>query len=419
MPKPPWPRNSSIRYALPLTWLLIAVPTRIRCTTDLTTTRIRGQLPHLTPARPLLASVVAARGLQPEPVATDALVHLLSSSSASCAAVKKLAQDLCGGAEFGSLSFSGQVVAGADDGRPDMIGADILGNRVVIEAKFDAELTPLQLGDSYLNRLPAGQPGVLIFLAPGDRLHTLWPSLLTIHGDLPLLSTLGSGIVADEAEMRQELADGRVISAVSWKRLLDTLRAAIEKAADSEALADLPQIEGLVDWRSRTGWTPLVPGDLSERSGRQIDALRTSIVQAAMRATAQTARNGTGDTGPGRWITSAGGHKYWAGIWFHGWSRHGLSPVWVTVRASSHATMQVIEKALVPVMEEGLRRTFRRPPRSWDIPLLVPPGAELERVTEMLTVQLQRIGELLDSIPAPVTAEVIDEFADADLDADD
>jgi len=30
---------------------------------------------------------------------------------------------------------------------------------------------------------------------------------------------------------------------------------------------------------SRTGWTPLVPWDLSERSGRQIDALRVVPVQ--------------------------------------------------------------------------------------------------------------------------------------------
>lgn len=361
----------------------------------------------------LLASVVAARGLQPEPVATDALVHLLNHSAAACAAVKKVAQGLCGGMEFGPLTFSGQAVSGGDASRPDIVGADLLGNRVVIEAKFDAELTPLQLGDSYLNRLPAGQPGVLIFLAPADRLHTLWPSLITIHGDLPLVTTMGSGIFSDEAEMRQELADGRVISAVSWESLLPRVREAIESAADSEALADLQQIKGLVDWRSRTGWTPLVPGDLSERSGRQIDALRTSILRAATEVTAQIARNGTRDTGPGRWITSAGGHKYWAGFWFWGWSHYGLSPVWVTVRASSLTTMEVIEKALIPLTTGGQRKFFRRPPISWDIPLVVPQGAEQVEVIGELIAQLRRIGELLDSIPSLVTAEVIDESADA------
>jgi hypothetical protein len=45
----------------------------------------------------VLAGLVATRGLPPEPVATQALLHLLERSPAACQALRHLAARLCPG----------------------------------------------------------------------------------------------------------------------------------------------------------------------------------------------------------------------------------------------------------------------------------------------------------------------------------
>ncbi|MET9276187.1 hypothetical protein, partial [Kribbella sp. NPDC003557] len=128
-------------------------------TTSYTTLLDATTIERMICMRGLLAQVVATRQLQPEPVATDALVHLLGYSRGARAALGNLLSELCPGASIGPLTYTGQMVAEADPGRPDIVGEDASSIRIVIEAKFDAELTAAQLGQSYLDRLPVNQPG--------------------------------------------------------------------------------------------------------------------------------------------------------------------------------------------------------------------------------------------------------------------
>ena len=134
---------------------------------------------------PLLSSVVASRGLQAEPVATDGLVHLLSTSKAARKQLLKLLSQFCPGAIFDELAFSGQVKDPLQPGRPDVVGRDASGNRLVLEAKFDAELTATQLSTAYLDQLPVGAPGVLLFLVPKHRLPAVWSQILSGPGGQP------------------------------------------------------------------------------------------------------------------------------------------------------------------------------------------------------------------------------------------
>ena len=65
----------------------------------------------------------------------------------------------------------------ADGTRPDLVGFDETGmERVLIEVKFWAELTPNQ-PNAYINRLPDDGPALVMFLAPEDRIKSLWPQL--------------------------------------------------------------------------------------------------------------------------------------------------------------------------------------------------------------------------------------------------
>ncbi|MEV7428309.1 hypothetical protein AB0N29_01710 [Nocardioides sp. NPDC092400] len=338
----------------------------------------------------LLADIVASRRLQPEPVATDALVHLLGRSPAGRIAVTDLVATLTGSAVDQPLTFTAQVVTADDQGRPDVVGSDHLGPRLILEAKFDAELTAIQQTDAYERRLTGDAPGALLYLVPDDRLRAIWAELLAgpgaghqapTHADGPTRSCL--------------LPSGNTLAATSWTHLLAVLREALGVAGDSAGLADLAQIDGLVAWRGRVGWTPVVPGDLPTRSGRQLSALVPALLAAAQQSSSTKVRNGSGDQGPGRYISSPGGHTLWVGMWLSWWARHGESPLWAQIRAADGTPVDLIAAQLA-----GLPRVVPRPEHG-DVlvPLVVPPGAELETVTEQLTGQLRDITACLATVP--------------------
>jgi hypothetical protein len=130
---------------------------------------------------------------------------------------------ICPDSGIDSLSFTGQVVAEGDAGRPDVVGTDASGVRIVLEAKFDAELTEAQLGTAYLDRLKPGMAGALLFLVPNDRLGSLW---LRIRNGLIASSSISVTSEADaDSDLRHcSLDDGRVVAAISWSRLLGVVR---------------------------------------------------------------------------------------------------------------------------------------------------------------------------------------------------
>lgn len=331
-------------------------------------------------------------------MATDALVHLLGRSPAARSAIASILEVLCPDSGIDSLSFTGQVVAEADAGRPDVVGTDASGVRMVLEAKFDAELTETQLGTAYLDRLKPGMPGALIFLVPSDRLGSLW--LRIRHGLIASTSlSVTSETDTDSDLHRCSLDDGRVVAAISWSRLLGVVRQALEAVPETDALGELAQIQGLVEWRTRVGWTPLVPGDLPERAGRQLTALRDCVLQAAGEASQKVGRtptNGTGDWGPGRYIASAAGRPYWAGLSLGAWGRHGLTPVWAIVRPSAGQPLDVIEAVL-----SNVGPVFQDFGNGVAVAFVVPEGAEQQKVTDSIVQFLVDVGAALDTLDAP------------------
>lgn len=347
------------------------------------------------PMSSLLADIVSSRQLPAEPVATDALVHLLGRSAAARTSVLGLLRAICqNDTPFHDLEFTGQVIGDVDQGRPDIVGSDELGVRVVIEAKFDAELTAAQLGTTYLDRLQPEQAGVLLFLVPQDRLAALWPRVLAGPGqsDAPAAVNLA---VADKQFLTHEVGDGRVLAAVSWTRVLASLRDAMANSLERSNLSDLEQIEGLVRWRTRTGWTPLLPGDLPARAGRQLAALASSVLRAAVTASAATVRNGSGDYGFGRHITTPGGRSYWIGLWWEYWGEYGNTPVWAQIKATPTESLTL----LVSTLSQSMLGVMKGPSKA-DIlvPIVVPLGAEQGQVEASIAAQLGAVSQALDAV---------------------
>lgn len=109
----------------------------------------------------------------------------------------------------------------------------------------------------------------------------IWPEILTGPGGLDADHVNPN--LTDPAQSRYvyQMHDGHTIATYSWERLLAVLQAAMEAAAETDNLEDLAQIRGLVSWRTRIGWTPLLPGDLPVRAGRQLAALIPTLGAAA------------------------------------------------------------------------------------------------------------------------------------------
>lgn len=345
----------------------------------------------------LLAHLVASRGLQPEPVATEALAHLLSQSPAASEVLRGIAGSLSPEGSFANLVFTGQAVQANKEGRPDIVGADSTGNRLVIEAKFDASLTGPQADTRYLEWLPEHQEGVLIYLVPANRMPALWPQLLKGPCELPDVPPPDLAHV-DAPWISHPLGDGRVVAAMSWEALLGRLHAAVD-GADEAASSDLLQLHGLVIAQTRIGWIPLAPGDLPDRSGSQLLGLRDAAYAAAREVTSKRLTNATDDNGFGRWVSTDSGRSFRVGIHLTAWGRLGISPVWVTVYSNDPVRLQALRDGLRDLDQVGGPGVYRVDSVNWGIPVRASLGSESGAAAEQIADQLRRVRDLLNAIP--------------------
>ena len=348
----------------------------------------------------VLAGLVATRGLPPEPVATKALLHLLERSPTARQALSDLATRLCPGVPS-DLHWTEQVHDESDTARPDLVGTDELGARVILEAKFDAELTRAQRSQVYLDRLVGEVPGLLLFVAPPSRFPSLWPELLA--GPAAVASPPPPNPDDEQKSLLTQQVGTRVLALVTWSTLLSGLGASIGDPAER---ADLVQLEGLVTWHGEQEWLPLRPEDLDRRIGRQLDGLLAVVVDAgtALGADGIKISAGSGDRFTGRWATSRAGSTVWFGHWPAQWARYGMSPIWIQAKPRPGLTSAAISGAL-----ESMRRSraglWPGPDQSWATPVLIRPGSERAEITTQLVETVRAVLYRLDAARTAPTPE--------------
>ena len=145
----------------------------------------------MTTHNTLLAYIVPLYG-KTELVATEALRYILQQSEAARNALEQMLSTA--GVEVGSLTRFETEVSGEEGERVDLVCYDEHGTkRVLIEAKFWAGLTDNQ-PNTYLASLSEDTHSALLFVAPAQRIETLWPELcrraeeqheLTVNSDAP------------------------------------------------------------------------------------------------------------------------------------------------------------------------------------------------------------------------------------------
>lgn len=364
-----------------------------------TTDRLRSASGHfgnqgvLLTESTFLARLVGARRLQPEPVATALLTHLLQRSHEARNVMRDLAGEVHPSGTFDALDYSEQAHLEGGEGRPDIVGATKTQVSLLVEAKFDAGLTSVQSTTGYLKGL--GHKGLLMFLVPRDRVAPIWPKLLA--GPIGMarddISPAPDATTLTVPWLKAELPDGRCVGVTSWETLLSRLTPAV---AGTEAASDMAQLAGLVQAHVAVEWVPATSDDLSPRTGRQLHRLRDAVREAATAVSLGKVANGTNDWGPARWVTNVDGRKmFWAGVRIPTWGRLGISPLWAVVIHRHPTRRKAAKDALAPLTAAGGPGVYELDAVTIGVPLLVPLGAELGEVKASLKTQLAKVRDLL------------------------
>ena len=284
----------------------------------------------------LLAQLAPMFGPQTENLAVEALGHILSGSEAARRALTELLQ--AGGAGIGQVTQVRTQDVGEDGARPDLVGLDQEGEgRVLIEAKFWAGLTENQPG-GYLKRLEsAPQPTALLFVAPAQRLDSLWAELCR-------LSESASDVASDsdaDGLRSARIGVGPYLMLTSWRSLLGRMAAMVSAAADSHAEIDIRQLQGLAEQQDREAFLPVRHEELGPQLPRRVVNF-ARIVDDAVGLAKETewvstkgARMTATATSYGAWITlpraegAFGKTSLFFGVEYESWVRYRDTPLWL------------------------------------------------------------------------------------------
>ena len=325
----------------------------------------------------LLAHLVPRLRSQGEDTATDALAYILSKSEACRRALDSLLseQDF----DLGPLtSFETQVTF--DDGsRPDMVGYDSKGHtRLVVESKFWADLREGQ-ANGYFSQLEDLRPGILLFIAPGTRLETLWAEI----GQQMEAGDYGVQSESDEGGPRRaKVTDSESrLMLVSWDLLLERCEAAA--SGDWQISSDIHQLRGFVQELDMESFPfqPFQAGELDSSLARKILGLEQLINDVVARGDGEAWNEKSfryQERCFGRYFTSISSNvNVWLGVEFWMWARRADTPLWLWTDRSGP-------------MEEAPMRVLQEDDDDFYVAIRLPEGAESHRAVDDVFGQVRR-----------------------------
>lgn len=350
----------------------------------------------------LLAYLGLRYATHPENMATEALAWLLRRAPAAENGLRRLLGSV-GFTVPDQVHWSTQSSESGKDGTstiPDLVATDATGaTPVVVEVKFWAGLTPNQpLG--YLPRLPAGQPGILLFVAPAARGELLWGELTRI--------VRGAGhavkLTADDQLRCAVLDDGaHRVALVSWRTLLDVLETALVEAGQREYAGDLAQLASLANRMDSEAFLPLTSEDLTGQLARRwlnytrlVDDITARLIgddPSVRKGPDGTWLGGSAASGwSGRYLNLAG-RVCLLRVTAHPWAVDRATPLWLQVGLKGKPPVSDTVAALTPLSGEP-GRVFRRSDFV-DVAIDLPTGVFYDAVLDQATDQVRRVQDTL------------------------
>ncbi len=340
----------------------------------------------------LFSRIVPMFTTRVEDVAVEALGHILTESESSRVALGLMLSS--GDADLGVLGKVQTQASGSRGERPDLSVQDQSGQeRLLIEAKFWAGLTDNQ-PVSYLSRLQSvGGPSALLFVAPMQRMETLWPEVcrLAREANYDVVPDFDTGDLRSAA-----IGGGCRLMLTSWAALLNVMAA--QSSGAPAVLADIQQLYGLTEQMDSEAFLPLRPEELGPGFARRMRQLPGLIDDATDRArelgwvsTEGLARTPWA-TGYGRYIQLAGVNGR-LDVNFDYWAERGDTPVWLWLYNVNELDEDAIRGRLQTYV---LEKTGADLSDDWILPIMLPTGVEYEAVKEAVVMALTNVGKAIN-----------------------
>ena len=325
---------------------------------------------------------------QIENVATEALAHLLLEYPTVTVAFREYVSQ-AGSDLPASLKFSTQARGWQDAAIPDLVGLDGEGRYVlIVESKFWANLTPNQ-PETYLKRMPAGVPAILLFIAPASRLPTLWQELL--DRSQPDQPTGQPQAAITPQFYTLQMNDRHILALTAWESVLAALFRQAQQAGEEHACSDLWQLQSLCARIDAEAFQPLSAGEMISPTEKRINEFRGLVNDLVARLEASgiiTTRGYHPATGPGyyRSYFSVRSTTNWC-VEYNDEYRKMSPPANLCLKFPVHPQF-------ANIMEEFADRG-RRLSKQFHIPLQIPTGVEKEAVLTSLVSQVEAVTEHL------------------------
>ena len=344
----------------------------------------------------LLAYLVPRLTSRGEDTATDALAFILNKSEACRRALDSLLSEQ--GFDLEPITRFETQVTHEDGSRPDMVGYDSDGNkRLLVESKFWAALLEGQ-ASGYFSQLEASGPGVLVFIAPGTRIETLWAEIRRQMDNGSGSAQLESIEAGDRMRSARIAGSQKRVMLVSWDRLLERLAHAAP--ANSQIASDIEQLRGFVHQQDLETFQPIQPGELSPwlaRRVRWINHLIDDVVDArgvpegwisvsGLRATPQRADYGRYI----RFVNDSGvraPYDCFLCVNLDYWATKGDTPLWLWIGSTTEPARQLRDSDHSLVVFEDVDGLYT--------PIYLKVGVEYHRVLDDAVDQLRRIAEIV------------------------
>ena len=279
----------------------------------------------------LLSHIVPLYG-KTEVVATEALRYILQQSEPARSALEQMLRTA--GVELATLSRFQTEASGDEGERVDLVCCDEHGTeRVLIEAKFWAGLTDNQ-PNAYLARLPEDMHSALLFVAPAQRIETLWPELcrraeiqhkLTVTSDTSASGEL-RGVSIDD--------NGHKMMLTSWRAVLERMESQAGIAGDRVTVRDIEQLRGLTERMDSDAFLPIHSDELGQQFPRRVLNLIDLVNDATDRALATDWADASRLRVTPQWFGYGryfrlGDVIVWFGVHFQHWGETGQTPLWL------------------------------------------------------------------------------------------
>lgn len=350
----------------------------------------------------VLSHLATRFAVSPENLATEALAYVLDHSVIARQTLAAFASHLAGIPSIDALTFKTQD-ANDDASRPDLVGKSSDGTtRLVIEAKFWAGLTAAQ-PVGYLKSLPA-DGALLLFVAPADRIESLWPELVR------RLGTAGYSIGAETPAIgygRSVRIGQQTLAICSWRDLLQSLHTAVEVAGEGVA-ADIRQLLALCDRMDSEAFLPLQSEELTSAMGSRITQFGmlvndlTENLVASGYASVKGLRATAGNGWYGRYLRVKG-HGCLLHFQADYWAHWADSPIWLRISGPDFKARPASGLAL---REAGI--CVRDTKFGTVVPIPLQLGVEreyvIDRALHSVRIVIDALPELLDLGLAPPPA---------------